>query len=48
MFLGVVLVSFLGLLLALVCVFLFVFVYGYVDCGLVMVWYCVGKRSWFV
>lgn len=47
-FLGVVLVSFLCLLLALVCVFLFVFVYGYVGCGLVMVWYCVGKRSWFV
>lgn len=47
-FLGVVLVSFLGLLVGLVCVFLFRFGYGYVGSGLVMVWYCVGKRSWFV
>lgn len=47
-FLGVVLVSFLCLVMGLVCVFLFRFVYGHVGCGLVMVWYCVGKRSWFV
>lgn len=37
-FLGVVLVSFLGLLVGLVCVFLFVFVYGYVGIGLVLCW----------
>lgn len=47
-FLGVLLVSFLCLVMALLCVFLFFFVYGYACCGLVMVWYCVGKRSWFV
>jgi len=47
-FLGVVLVSFLGLLLALFCVFLFVFVYGYAGSGLVMVWYCVGNCFVFV
>lgn len=47
-FLGVVLVSFLAFAHGLVCVFLFRFVYGYAGSGLVMVWYCVGKRSWFV
>jgi len=47
-FLGVVLVTFGLVLVALLCVFLFRFVYGYVGYGLVMVWYCVGKRSWFV
>ena len=47
-FLGVVLVSFLCLLAALLCVFLFRFVYGYVGCGLVMVWYCVGNCFAFV
>lgn len=48
MFLGVLLVSFLGLLVGLVCVFLFGFVYGYVVSGLVMVWYCVGNCFVFV
>lgn len=36
--LGVALVSFLGLLVALLCVFLFRFVYGYVGYGLVCFW----------
>lgn len=48
MFLGVVLVSFLWFVLGLVCVFLFVFVYGYVVSGLVMVWCCVGNCFVFV
>lgn len=43
-FLGVVLVSFLTFVHGLVCVFLFVFVYGYAVNGLVMCWLCVGKR----
>ena len=47
-FLGVLLVMFGLVLVALLCVFLFRFAYGYVGHGLVMVWYCVGKRSWFV
>lgn len=37
-FWGVVLVSFLCLLVGLVCVFLFVFVCGYAGSGLVMCW----------
>jgi hypothetical protein len=36
--LGVGLVSFLWFVLGLVCVFLFVFVYGYVGSGLVLCW----------
>lgn len=47
-FLGVVLVTFGLVVGACCCVFLFGFVFGYVGYGLVMVWYCVGKRSWFV
>ena len=39
---------FFCLLVGLVCVFLFVFVYGYVGCGLVMVWFCVGNCFVFV
>lgn len=47
-FLGVVLVTFLCLVRALLCVFLFRFVCGYVGYGLVMVWYCVGNCFVFV
>lgn len=42
------LVTFGLVLVALLCVFLFRFVYGYVVNGLVMVWYCVGNCFVFV
>ena len=38
LFLGVVLVSFFGFGVGWCCVFLFRFVYGYVGCGLLLVW----------
>lgn len=47
-FLGVSLVTFLGLLVALLCVFLFRFGYGYVGYGLLLVWLCVGNCFVFV
>lgn len=37
-FLGVVLVTFCCLLVALLCVFLFFLLYGYVGYGLLLVW----------